>query len=139
VLGIIFLFLAVDETISVHERLIVPIRTALDTSGVLYFAWVIPYGIALAIFLIPTIKNLFTLPKRIRLMFVAAGTIYISGAIGMELIGGRHYELYGPKNHLYFLITSIEEILEMSGIVIFIHALLTYIKSDMKNLTFKIV
>ncbi|NNJ97728.1 MAG: hypothetical protein HKP12_11275 [Gammaproteobacteria bacterium] len=139
VLGIIFLFLAVDETISVHEKLIMPLRTALNTSGIFYFAWVIPYGIALIIFLIPTIKNLFTLPKRIRLLFVAAGITYVSGALGMELLGGRHFELYGPKNHLYFLITSIEEILEMSGIVIFIHALLTYIKTDMKNLTFKIV
>jgi len=138
-LGFVFLFLAIDETAAVHEKLIIPLRTALNTSGIFYFAWVIPYGIALVIFLIPTITNLFTLPKRIRLLFVAAGITYVSGALGMELLGGRHFELYGPKNHLYFLITSIEEVLEMSGIVIFIHALLTYIKSFTKNLTFKIV
>jgi len=43
VLSLIFLFLAIDETASIHERLTTPIRDALNTSGFLYDAWIIPY------------------------------------------------------------------------------------------------
>ena len=41
----IFLFLSIDEAVIIHEHLIDPIRSTLNTSGFLYFAWLIPYGI----------------------------------------------------------------------------------------------
>ena len=45
-LSVIFLFMSVDEMLELHERLIEPLRGALETSGAFYYAWVIPYGIA---------------------------------------------------------------------------------------------
>ena len=47
-------------------------------------------------------------------------------AIGFELIGGRHSELYGEENWGYIIITTIEESLELSGLIFFIWALLKY-------------
>lgn len=49
-LSLIFLFLAIDEIASIHERLEKPTRDAFKTSGFLLYAWVIPYGIALVVF-----------------------------------------------------------------------------------------
>ena len=46
------------------------------------------------------------------------------GAIGVELIGGRYLELHGVENLTYAMITTVEESLEMAGVIIFIWALL---------------
>ncbi len=136
-LAIIFLFLSVDESLMVHEHLIDKVRTTLNTSGFLYFAWVVPYSIALIIFLLIYVKFIFNLPSKIRILFIIAGLIYISGALGIELIGGRYSELYG-YNVTYFVITTIEELLEMTGVVIFIYALMSYIDSELKDLRLSI-
>lgn len=45
----------------------------------------------------------------------------------MESIGGRYIELNGPDLQ-YKMITTIEEALEMAGTVVFIDALLAYVK-----------
>lgn len=44
----------------------------------------------------------------------------------MELAGGYYADFYGQQNMAYVLIVSIEEFLEMMGIVVFIYALLSY-------------
>jgi glycosyltransferase involved in cell wall biosynthesis len=64
---------------------------------------------------------------------IIAGLIYVTGAIGIELIGGRYSELYG-YNVTYFVITTLEELLEMVGVVVFIYALTSYIDSEFKGL-----
>ena len=45
----IFLFLSMDEASSMHELLTYPVRELLGTSGILYFAWVVPAMIILTI------------------------------------------------------------------------------------------
>ena len=45
-----FLFIGLDELLVLHEELIQPTRNLLNTSGFLYFAWVVPYGILATIF-----------------------------------------------------------------------------------------
>jgi hypothetical protein len=68
------------------------------------------------------------LPAQTRRAFVLAGAIYIGGALGMEMIDGLYASLYGEKNLTYAFLTTIEETLEMLGIVVFLHTLLTYLK-----------
>jgi len=131
-LAIIFLFLSIDETASFHERLITPVRESLNTSGLLYYAWVIPYGIALTVFVIAYLKFLMSLPKNIMILFVVSGATFVSGALGFELVGGRYVEIHGSSNLLYSFFYTCEEFLEMLGIVIFIYTLLTYIVSQFK-------
>jgi hypothetical protein len=139
-LAAIFLFLSIDEMVSLHERLIVPVGNILNISGsgYLHFAWVIPYGICLIIFLLAYSKFIFGLPKRTRILFIIAGMIYIIGAIGFECCGSKHVSLYGRDNFSYTLIIAIEETLEMLGILVFIYALISYIGSEITNLTVRI-
>lgn len=134
-LAVIFLFLSIDEITSLHERLAQPVRSLLDTSGLLYFAWVIPYGLAVVVFVMVYSRFLFKLPRNIMILFILSGGIFISGAIGIELFGGRYNELYGSENIIYSLIYTLEEFLEMLGIALFIYALLTYIESEFGLLT----
>jgi len=134
-LAFIFLFLSMDEFMSLHEHLIIPVRESLDTSGVFYFAWIIPYGIALIVFVIVYFKFLTNLPRNIMILFVVSGAVFVSGALGFEMVGGIYSELYGENNLLYASIYTCEEFLEMLGIAIFIYTLLRYINSQFKTLT----
>ena len=62
--------------------------------------------------------------------------LFIGGAIGVELIGGRYAELNGPKNLMYSMIVAIEESLEMGGLIVFIWALLRYCADNYKEVRF---
>lgn len=133
-LTIVFLFLAIDETASIHEKLTLPVRESLNTSGLLYFAWVIPYGMALAVFWVLYSRFLINLPRRTMILFVLSGLTYVLGAIGLEMIGGLRADLHGSDDLVYLLIVTCEEFLEMLGIVIFIYALLSYMAEHLKEL-----
>lgn len=126
-LAAIFLFLSVDEMLELHEHLNEPIRSALKTSGFFYYAWVIPYGALLLIFLAAYLRFLLRLPGRTAVLFVVAGATFVSGGIGVEMISAAHSEIHGNLNVTYVTLQTIEESLEMVGIVIFIFALAEYI------------
>lgn len=136
-LAFIFVFLAVDEFVSIHEYLITPMQAvaeALDLrSGYLYFAWFIPYSAALIVAAAVLIPFFFRLPVRTRGYFLFAGIIFVSGAVGMEMIGGNYWVSQGwsidmgeDVNLQYAMIVTIEELLEMIGIVLFIQGLADY-------------
>lgn len=106
----------------------------LDTSGIFYYAWFIPYGIVIIILGIAYFKFFMSLPKRILRLFIFSAILFISGAIGMEAIGGMYDEKYGQDNLGYYLLYTIEELLEMFGSILFFYALLSYIKTKFKDL-----
>jgi hypothetical protein len=62
-------------------------------------------------------------------LFVAAGSIYLAGALGFELAGGWYLSQADASEDLrYSLLVAAEESLEMSGIVLFIYALLDHLR-----------
>ena len=119
-LSFIFLFLAVDEACSIHEILIPLIKIVVDTRGLLYFPWVIPASVLLIIFLFLFRHFIYNLPKKTRNLFLLAGGIYIGGALVMEIIGAYLVDLSGLDTTAYWLAATVEELLEMFGILIFI-------------------
>lgn len=137
-LSLIFLFLAIDEFCSLHEATIPFFRNAINATGVLYFTWVVPAFFLLIVFLLSYRKFILNLPNRSKTLLVLAGMIYISGALGMELIGGYIADNYGYKNSIYGIASTIEELLEMLGVVIFVYGLLDYIKSQFSQLQFSL-
>jgi hypothetical protein len=126
-LAIIFLFLSIDEISSIHERLIVPVRESLNTSGVLHYAWVIPYGIFLCLFVLVFLRFLIKLPRKTMVLFIVSGTVYVSGTVGFELLAGLLLDKVGKHNIIYSTLYTCEELLEMLGIAIFIYTLISYI------------
>lgn len=130
-LSIIFLYLSWDEAFSIHEQVIGPLRSAFNTSGFLYFAWVIPGSIFVLLCLLAFWGFLCALPKKTRRLFLMAGTIYVAGALGMEIINGYYVSLYGQQNIGYAILTTLEECFEMLGIAVFIYALLSYMSLSM--------
>ena len=134
----IFLYIAIDEICSIHELLIPILRGLFNTRGVLYFPWVIPAAILLTIFLIIFKDFIVNLPPKTRNLFLLAGTIYVSGALGMEVLGGYLGDTIGFNTKGYWIVSTIEELLEMFGVVIFIYGLLSYIQSHLEELHFAV-
>ena len=110
-----FLFMAFDEIVSVHERLIEPMRAILGKEhlGVLYFAWVVPAAALVLFIAVCFLKFLWNIPAKTRLHFVIAATLFLGGAIGFEFIEGFHSEIHGKENLTYMILTTVEETLEM--------------------------
>lgn len=129
-LGAVFLFLAVDEGFEIHERLNDRFRDAFDASGWLLHAWVIPYAALLVVFLIVYARFTWRLPERTRRLFVAAGVLYIAGAVGMELVGSKITDDLGTDTVAYAAASTMEEVFELSGIVLFSYALLSHLQRE---------
>jgi hypothetical protein len=70
-----------------------------------------------------------SLPSKVRNLFIVAGCVYVSGALGCELIEGFYKKNYPGDNSIMGLYVVIEEIFEMIGITIFVYALLDYVAS----------
>jgi hypothetical protein len=137
-LSLIFLFLGFDEIAAFHEKISGPLKDLLNTSGIFYYAWVLPYGSLLLIFVVSYWKFLTRLPKKIMRLFIYSGAIYVGGAFGFELLGGWEADVFGGNTLMYAISYTIEETLEMVGISLFIYTLLTYIVSQFESLTINI-
>ncbi|MCH7770918.1 MAG: hypothetical protein IIA49_07865 [Bacteroidetes bacterium] len=137
-LSLIFLLIATDEMLVLHEQIISPLRKLLGTGGFLSNAWIIPAIILGIVFIIAYYKFLRSLPSTTRKRFIVAGLIFGSGAVGMEAIGGWISTLIGNNNLTYSLMTNVEEILEMSGILLFIYSLLLYFQIQYPAVTFSV-
>lgn len=121
-----FLLMGYDEAFCVHERLIAPMRRVLGEGnlGVLYFAWVVPGLVLVFLLLLVFLRFLIHLPTPTRNRFIVAAALYVGGCVGMEMIGGWFAESHGLHNWRYTAIVTIEEGLEMAGLIAFISALL---------------
>jgi hypothetical protein len=126
-LGGLFLLVAFDEAAGLHERLNAPVRAALDVSGALYFAWVIPFGSLVALLALSYLRFLRDLPAPFGRLFVLSGVLYVTGALGAEMLGSAYHQVNGNRTLTYQLITIVEETLEMLGIVVFAYSLMRFL------------
>jgi len=126
-LSLIFLFLSIDEAISIHEQFNkIKSLLATDASGYLNYPWILPYGLFVLVVGGVFLRFLFGLPVKTRNLFIISGSIYVLATIGFEIPEGRIVALYGATTY-YYLLCAVEEFLEMTGIIIFIYASLNYI------------
>ena len=124
----IFIFLAIDEFFQIHEIFIIPdLRPYL--SPALGSTWVMPYT-ALVIYLGWRFsKFLRSLEKYTRQKFLQSAGIFLSGAIGMEMVGSYLVRAGIIRLHSiwYGSITGIEELLEILGLIMFLITLANYL------------
>ncbi|GGL57059.1 hypothetical protein [Wenxinia marina] len=128
-IGVIFLAMSMDEMLSLHERLSGVLSSSLTTSGPFFFAWVIPAAVFILMVAVVFLPFVFRLPRSVAIMIIAAGFVYILGALGLEMAAGLF--LSGEENLAsalesprYRIMTNLEEGLEVLGVIIFIAALL---------------
>jgi hypothetical protein len=122
-LAALFVFCSIDEIVSIHERLTDPLRQTYGLSGLLYFSWVV-VGLAVVVALaLIYARFLRDLEPRARGHFLLAGLVFLSGAIGVEMIGGPVWELSDGSSVLSALLIHVEETLELAGVLLFLYAL----------------
>lgn len=126
-LSLIFGFLAIDEASRIHENFSDVFELFMDSGGLLYFLWVIPYGIATFLLGLFYLRFLWRLPSATRRRFIVAGIIFLTGAIAFDMLGGLEAETYGFNNVIYCALYTIEEFLEMLGSILFLSALLRHL------------
>lgn len=128
-----FLYMTVDEGMSIHEKLRIPMHRFFGDvfPSIFHFVWVIPGIAVICVLTLFFAKFLRRLPAKTRSEFVIAATLFIGGAIGMEMVGGWYAHSHGLKNLTYsIIIVTLEESLEMAGVIVFIYALLEYIADN---------
>ena len=130
VLSLLFFMLSADEIAMFHEMPIDPMRDMFQLGGALYYGWVIPGILFVGLIGIGYLRFLWNLPTRTRNLMIFAGLVFVSGAIGVEMLSGIQADRFGEENLNYALIITIEEFLEMLGVVILIRALLEYIEQE---------
>lgn len=138
VLALVFAFLSLDETAQLHELSIPLIRDVFHTTGFFHYGWIIPAGLCVILFVLGYWRFLARLPATTRRLFLLAGTTFVAGALGVEAISGKHASLHGEQDLAYHLIVTVEELFEMTGVIVFIYALLDYISRQFIRLGFQV-
>jgi hypothetical protein len=108
------------------------ITTISERPGFLRYAWVIPYFVIVAGLVLFLYNFLLRLPSKTRNLFILSGLIFVSGAIGLELLEGYYDSLLGT-NYYTVVLYTIEEAMEMVGVIIFIYALLNYLSENQEK------
>lgn len=131
-LSAVFLFLSIDESAKLHEAIggaFKHVTSKFLTTGN-WSMWVVPFGIALLVFVGVYVRFVFSLAPYFRNLFILAGTIYVSGALGMEVVEILYLRGAEAKTEVFMIMVSIEETMEIGGIILFIYGLLRYIKEN---------
>lgn len=125
----IFMFLSLDELAQLHEHL-GHLHEIWHTHGLFYFAWVIPGFFFVLLVGLAFLRFLAHLPAATRWRVVVAGLVYVTGALGVEALGGWRAETMGMNNMTHSLIATVEEVMEMAGVACFLVALLRYMEEQ---------
>lgn len=134
-LSAVFLFVGIDDFVGIHEQLSRPIRSYMPTNDLLYFAWIIPY--CLLVMLLAGIygRFVFEMPVGIRNGLLLAATLFLAGSLGFEVLEDQLLAAgFFSKSAFYGVLTTVEESLELAGLIVFIHTLMNYIESIQKNI-----
>lgn len=148
-LSAVFLFLSADEGSSIHEKMgqlgkFILAAVGIDQSGFLTYAWVVPGAALVLVLALVYLGFFFGLPTKYRLLFLAAGIVYVGGALVLESISAFYVSLYGGQQTMtggqratVVAITTAEESTEMLGAILFIYALLSYLREYVENITLR--
>lgn len=127
-LAALFALLSLDEIAMFHELPIQPLRETYGTGGIWYYPWVGLGMLFVTLVGLAFARFLLHLPRRTRYLICAAGTAFVGGAIGVEMVSGWFADRLSEQSPLYAVTVTIEELCEMLGVVIFIHALVDYLQ-----------
>lgn len=132
-LALLFFGLSVDQAAQAHAVPAPLLQTALAASGLNNFTWEIPVAVGALLLALAYLRFLAALPRQTRLLFIAAGVMYLGGALGLAMAGEWDLTQNGQPDLTLALLSTVEEFLEMCGVVIFIYALTSYLSLHVKD------
>ncbi|MDX1521058.1 MAG: hypothetical protein R3264_05490 [Anaerolineae bacterium] len=127
-LSVLFLLLSMDAIAVIHDRTIETILLGLfNLRGFFYFPWVILGWLLTGLLTILYYPLLLALPRRVLWLFVVSAGIYITGALVLEMYSAYLMDYHVQQILLRGAVATVQETAELTGLVIFIYALLWYI------------
>ena len=138
-LSFLFIFLSIDESTQLHEQFGGLVGNKVNTyikepPAFLQWAWMVPYSaLTLAVGLY-YLKFIWKLPAKTKKLFFLSGFVYVFAALFLEFFESHIQVTYGSGTLANAILYPVEEVLEMLGVVIFIYALLDYIKTHYRQL-----
>jgi hypothetical protein len=132
----IFVYLSVDETVSVHEA-IGNIMAGLSGSSSFGDArWIlvfVPLAIALCAYLVPFLRRL---PRRSALQMMVAGAVFVAGAAGIEALNAAFRTSDTSVAQAVFVV--LEEAGEFTGLLLFAAALLNHLSDNCQQVVVQV-
>ncbi|HET9582246.1 MAG TPA: hypothetical protein VFP76_05480 [Gemmatimonadota bacterium] len=128
-LALVMALISIDEMLTFHEwgdELVPGWMTRPFGEWIQVHPWVLLGLPLVALFVILYLPFVSDLPARTRRWIVAGGAVYVAGALGGESLHGV-INTYHGGGVFTSLAVLLEETLEMVGIVVFIHGLLTHL------------
>lgn len=127
-----FMVLSLDENPAIHNYFLSLIYRYGERGQqiVMTYAWGMPYGALVVLFIFFLIRFISSLPLSIAIGFVVSGVIYVLGALIVATFSGDILHIRHTHNTWHILAASYEESLEMVGLSLFIYFLLMYIRIE---------
>ena len=133
----LFLFLSYDEAAQFHEKLMAIGRYMVRAEGIFFFSWVVPGALFVLVVAAAYLRFVLALPIDIARLVVLGGALYVSGAIGLELLGGAYASQHGLTNVTFHLIATVEETLEMVGLMVFAYGVARHMAGPDGTIAFR--
>jgi hypothetical protein len=124
-----FFFVSLDEAISLHEWLSAAIGAQVNNTGLFYFVWTVPALVACIVGLACFLPFILSFKGFDRALLIGSAAVFLSGAIGVEMLGGIEAEVAGIETLKYRLLSTLEETLEFAGLLIFLLFLLRRLRA----------
>ncbi len=126
-LALLFVALSIDEAASLHELSVAPLRTAFSGNRWLWFPLVVPGAIVFGGAWATLRTFLETLPVSTRRALYTGAGVFLTGALGLETVGGWFDPVRYGDNVTYVLLATLEEGCEMLGVAITLDGLLRHL------------
>lgn len=138
-LAVLFVGMSVEEIAGVHEQLSAPIGAFVERSGFLYYSWVLAGLVVVALVAALCFRFWLHLDRRTRWLFLLAALLYVGGSIGLEMLSANLYDARNGPSLRYWFVAALEELGEMLGAVVFLFALLRYLRQEAPNVRWVIL
>lgn len=129
VVGATLLVLSLDELATFHEKIGLALEARSDALTALPFnSWIVVYAVlaaGFAAFVVPLLREV---PPDVRRALVGAGSIYVAGAAGFELVAGLLADVgYHRETLIGQVSVLLEESFELLGVIVYVAALEQYL------------
>src|SRR5690606_6346588 len=124
-----FVLASLDEAAMVHERVQILLRRGFPEDTWRYSLTAIAFTSFLALAGAAVSWRLFrAVSARTAALFVAAGVLFVGGAVIVDLAASFHHDVHGD-GPAYATFHGVEEAMEMSGVATFVIALLGHLRA----------
>jgi len=123
-LAAVFVFLGVDEGTKIHEYVGDFMERFVEAEGFLYFPWIVPYVAVFIVLVILYLPFFLRLSAETKKGLVISAILFLTGAVVFDSVGGWEADRNSTSTILYSVLYTIEEVLEMLGLIMLIKTLM---------------